>query len=61
MHPKVLLSIDGTPVSGTFWSRLVSVTVTDKEGTRSDTIDLVLNAGPPFIELPRKKALITSS
>lgn len=61
MHPKVLLSIDGTPVSGTFWSRLVSVTVTDKEGTRSDTIDLVLNAGPPFIELPRKKALITCS
>lgn len=58
MHPKCVLTIDGTPVSGLFLERLVSVTITDKEGTRSDTIDITLEAGPPFLAIPRKKAII---
>lgn len=58
MHPICKLTIDGEPVSELFWSRLIQVTVTDKEGTRSDTIDLELEAGPPYLALPRKKALI---
>lgn len=58
MHPKCVLTIDGVPVSGLFWERLIQVTVTDKEGMRSDTIDLELEAGPPYLALPKKKALI---
>jgi len=58
MHPKCVLTIDGQPVSGLFWERLIQVTVTDKEGTRSDTIDFQFEAGTPFVALPRKKSII---
>ena len=58
LHPSIVIKIDGTPVSGLFLERLISVTITDKEGTRSDTIDLDLEAGPPFLSIPRKKAII---
>lgn len=37
--------------------RLISVTITDKEGSRSDTIDIELNAGQN-VAVPRKKAMI---
>lgn len=57
-HPVIAITIDGVPVSAVFLDRLISVTVTDKEGTRSDTIDLELDAGPPFLSIPRKKAII---
>lgn len=59
MHPKCVLTINGAPVSEFFWSRLISVTVTDKEGVRSDTIDIELEAGPPFLAIPQKGAIIT--
>lgn len=59
-HPIVEITIDGVPVSDFFWSKLISVTVTDKEGFSSDTIDLEIEAGgPQFISLPRSKAVIT--
>lgn len=58
MHPICLITIDGVPLSEVAWSRLLSVTVTDKEGTSSDTIDLEFEAGPPYLALPRKKAII---
>lgn len=59
-HPVCIITIDGRPASNLFWERLISVTVTDKEGTSSDTIDIALNAGnPPDLALPRKGAIIT--
>ena len=58
MHPKCVLTVDGQPVSGLFWERLIQVTVTDKEGMRSDTIDFEFEAGTPFVALPRKKSII---
>jgi hypothetical protein len=61
VHPIVVLTIDGKPVSLGFMSRLISVTVTDKEGTTSDTIDIELDAGPPAMSVPRQKAIITCS
>ncbi len=59
MHPRVEITIDGQPVAGTFYERLKSITVTDKEGLKSDTVDIELNDGPPeFLALPRKGAII---
>lgn len=59
MQPRIEITIDGNPVAGTFYERLVSVTVTDKEGISSDTIDIELNDGPPqFLAIPRKGAII---
>ena len=34
-HPKVLVDIDGVPVSGLFFERLISLNITDREGMRS--------------------------
>lgn len=56
MHPKCIITIDGAPVAGLFWEKLISVTVTDKEGTRADTIDIELDG--EGLATPRKKALI---
>lgn len=58
MHPEIQITVDGTPVTGAFWSRLVSVSITDQEGERSDSIQLELNDSDPFIEIPRKGAII---
>ncbi len=59
MHPRVEVTIDGQPVAGTFYERLKSITVTDKEGLKSDTVDIELNDGSPdFLALPRKGAII---
>lgn len=59
MHPRVEISVDGVPVAGQFYERLISVTVTDEEGLKSDTVDIELNDGPPnFLALPRKGAII---
>jgi phage protein D len=58
MHPTVVITIDGAPVAGVFYERLVSVTVNDREGTRSDSVQMTLEAGPPFLAIPRKKAII---
>lgn len=58
LHPSIVITVDGKPVSGLFLERLISVTITDKEGTQSDTIDLELDAGPPYFAIPREKAII---
>jgi uncharacterized protein len=58
--PICIITIDGRPASNLFWKRLISVTVTDKEGSSSDTIDISLEAGsPPDLALPRRDAIIT--
>jgi phage protein D len=59
MHPIVEVTVDGQPVAGAFYERLVSLTVTDKEGVSSDTFSAELNDGPPdFLCLPRTGALV---
>lgn len=58
MRPIIRITIDRQPISAPLSSRLISVTVTDKEGTRADTIDLEIDAGGPLAAIPRKKALI---
>ena len=59
MRPIVEITIDGQPVAGAFYERLVSLTVTDKEGVQSDTFDMELNDGPPqFLAIPRTGAIV---
>lgn len=59
MHPIVEISIDGQPVAGSFYERLISVSVTDKEGIASDTFQMELNDGPPqFLAIPRTGAVV---
>lgn len=56
-HPKVLVDIDGVPVSGLFFERLVSLNITDREGIRSDTLELVFNDAAPHFASPRRGAV----
>jgi len=59
MHPIVEITIDGQAVAGAFYERLISLTVTDKEGVQSDTFDMELNDGPPqFLAIPRTGAIV---
>lgn len=57
-YPICQLNVGGVPVSSGFMNALISCTVTDKEGSSSDTIDLLLNAGPG-LALPLSAAIIT--
>lgn len=60
-HPKVEITVDGTPVAGAFYERLLNVSVTDKEGIESDTFQMELNDGPEsggFIKIPRTGAIV---
>ncbi len=57
-HPRIQVSVDGVPVSGGFFERLVSLTIFDREGIQSDTIDLVFNDAPPHLQSPRRGAVI---
>lgn len=59
MRPQIEVTIDGNPVAGAFYERLVSITVTDKEEAGADTVDIELHDGPPnFLAIPRKGAII---
>lgn len=57
-HPKAVVTINGAPVAGLFYERLISVTVHDREGERADSIDLDLEDGPPHIGIPQNDDLI---
>ncbi|MBY3434811.1 phage late control D family protein [Rhizobium laguerreae] len=57
--PQIEITIDGNAVAGGFYERLVSVTVTDNDGTTADTFDMELNDGPPqMLAIPRKGAIV---
>lgn len=59
MHPRIEVTIDGNPVAGAFYERLVSITVVDKEEAGADTVDIELNDEPgSFLAIPRKGAII---
>ncbi len=58
MRPKVFLTVDGQPVAGAFYERLISLAIMDRDGKRADSISMDLNDGPPvFLALPRKGAV----
>ena len=57
MKPQARITVDGQPVAGFFMDRLVSVSVTDKEGASSDTVAIVLNDWP-VAAIPRRGAEI---
>lgn len=56
-HPKVLVDIDGVPVSGLFFERLINLNITDREGIQSDTLELVFNDAAPHFASPRRGAV----
>lgn len=59
MRARVEVIVDGQPVAGAFYERLISLTVTDKEGVSADTFQAELNDGPPaFLALPRTGAIV---
>ena len=49
-----MLSVGGTPVSAAFWSRLIQLTVNDREGEKSDSIEMDLEDGQPHLQIPDK-------
>jgi phage protein D len=52
--PRAEISVNGKPVASLFNERLISVTIVDKDGVTSDTIDCALNDGNPFAAIPKK-------
>lgn len=58
MEPIIKVTVNGQPLSEEFFSRLVSLEVSDKEGVRSDTCAIQINDSEPFIEIPRRGAPI---
>ncbi|WP_018183974.1 phage late control D family protein [Kaistia granuli] len=59
--PVAEIKVNGRPVASLFNERLISVTITDKEGVTSDTISCDLNDGNPFAAIPQKGDTITAS
>lgn len=59
--PAAEIAVNGRPVASLFNQRLISVTVTDKEGVTSDTVSCELDDGQPFGAIPRKGDIITVS
>lgn len=45
MNVKIEVSIDGKPIAGALYERLLSITVTAKTEVKSDALDIELNVG----------------
>lgn len=45
-------------MAGLFWEKLISLSVTDREGERSDTLEFELEDGPPHIAIPKENDLV---
>ncbi len=58
-HPRVIVSVDGVPVSGVFFERLISLSVVDREGIQSDSVELVFNDTFPHFASPRRGAVVS--
>ncbi len=58
MRPKVIVTIDGQPVAGAFYERLVRLEVVDNEADKADTFSAELDDGPGgALAIPRRGAL----
>ncbi|MGE8942714.1 phage late control D family protein [Leptospira interrogans] len=58
MRPRCVITVNGTPVAGLFWEKLIRVEVSDREGSRSDSISLELEDGPPHLAIPEPESII---
>lgn len=59
MRPKCVLTVNGAPVAGVFWEKLIRLSVHDHAGGKADSLDCVLDDGPPlFLAIPRKGDLM---
>lgn len=52
--PAFEIKVNGKAVASIMNERLISLTVTDKEGVGSDSVDFEINDGNPFAEIPKK-------
>ena len=52
--PAFEIKVNGKAVASIMNERLISLTVTDKEGVGSDSVDFEVNDGNPFAEIPKK-------
>ncbi len=60
-HPKVVVTVDGEPVSGEFHEALNQLKITDKEGIRADKVEVTFADAPPHFASPRRGALVSVS
>ena len=60
-HPQIVVTVDGVPVSGPFFERLVSLTITDREGIQTDTLEMTFNDAPPHFQSPRRGAVVSAT
>lgn len=59
--PAFEIKVNGRPVASILNERLISLTITDKEGVSSDSICVELNDGHPFADIPKKGDIIEVS
>jgi len=57
--PAFSVSVDGVDITGKVNDRLISLTVTDNEGTKSDSCEIRLDDRDGAISIPRKGAKMT--
>lgn len=58
LYPFIEVSVNGAPVAGAFYTRLVSATIHDAPGQEADTVELRFDDGRNAIAMPAKGALI---
>lgn len=54
LYPRAEVSVNGTPVTGAFYSRLISLKVADHAGFDSDAVEIEVEDGNPFLEIPER-------
>lgn len=59
--PAFEIKVNGKAVASIMIERLISLTITDKEGVGSDAIEVDLNDGHPFAAIPKKGDKIEAS
>jgi phage protein D len=59
IRPRAIVTVDGSPVSGVFFERLIKLSITDREGLSSDVLELEFSDTAPKIGKPRRGAVIS--
>lgn len=58
MKPAYRIQVDGDDVTASFQGQLTSLTITDKQGTESDELELVVSDPQGRIALPRRGVMV---
>lgn len=58
IRPEIFVTVDGTPVAGAFFTTLISLAISDREGLASDSMELVFADAPPHFQSPRRGAVV---